>query len=243
MGQKTHPIGFRLGYTTTWKSRWFNKQNYAKFLHDDLKIREFVKKELVGAAISKVEIERTSDKCIVYIFSARPGVIIGTKGSRINEFRDDLQKFAGKNTEVEIREIDNAELDGQLVAENIAQQLEKRMGFRRAMKKALSTVMKLGAQGCKVQIKGRLGGAEMARTEHYSEGRVPLQMLRADIDYGQATAFTIAGTVGVKVWIFHGEILQDKIGDFQIERKKPRPSKKKRRKRGGKPGGGGNRNR
>lgn len=236
MGQKTHPLGFRLGYSKTWKSRWYSKDSYTKFLHEDLKIRRYIKTNLKNAAISKVEVERTGEKALVCVYTGRPGVIIGTKGVLIKELREKLQGLVDSDVDIEIREIPNAELDAQLVAENIASQLERRMGFRRAMKKALATVMKLGAKGCKVQIKGRIGGREMARTEHYAEGRVPLQMLRADIEYGLAEAFTIYGVVGVKVWIFHDELLPEQIkgGDFleqTVQRKKRgrRGRSKKRR--------------
>jgi small subunit ribosomal protein S3 len=236
MGQKTHPLGFRLGYSKTWKSRWYSKDNYTKFLHEDLKLRRYIKNNLKTAAISKVEIERTGEKALVCIYTGRPGVIIGTKGALIKELREKLQKLVESEVDIEIREIPNAELDAQLVAENIASQLERRMGFRRAMKKALATVMKLGAKGCKVQIKGRIGGAEMARTEQYAEGRVPLQMLRADIDYGFGEAHTIYGVVGVKVWIFHDEVLPEQIkgGDLQeqtVARKKRGRRGKSRRRR------------
>lgn len=230
MGQKTHPLGFRLGFTKTWKSRWYSKDNYTKYLHEDLKVRKYIKENLKGAAVSRVVVERTGDKAVVCIYTGRPGVIIGTKGALIKELRDKLQGLVESEMDIDIREIQNAELDAQLIAENIASQLEKRMGFRRAMKKAIATVMKLGAKGCKVQIKGRIGGAEMARTEQYAEGRVPLQTLRADIEYGLAEAFTIYGVVGVKVWVFNDEVLpkSDKEAEPGVEL----VTRKKRSRRG-----------
>jgi small subunit ribosomal protein S3 len=236
MGQKTHPVGFRLGYIKTWESRWFAKRDYAAKLHQDLAIRSFVKKNFGNAAISRVQIERTTDRVVVHIWTARPGMIIGTKGTRIAQLREDLKKMTGADLDVEIREIDNAELDAQLVAENVAAQLERRMGFRRVMKKTLATVMKLGAKGCKIQVKGRIGGAEMARQERYSEGRVPLHTLRADINYGQAEAKTVYGLVGVKVWIFRDEVLPSEVVEHEaLAEHVRRPAKRKRRrsKKGG----------
>jgi len=240
MGQKTHPIGFRLGYIKTWSSRWFAKKDYARQLHEDLAIRSYIKKELSAAAISRVELERTTSRMVVHIFTARPGMIIGAKGTRIAQLREQLKSYVGTELDVEIREIENAELDAQLVAENIASQLERRMGFRRVMKKTLSTVMKLGAKGCRIQVKGRIGGAEMARQERYAEGRVPLQTLRADINYGQAQARTVYGTVGVKVWIFRDEILPSDIEEPSAlpDASRRQPKKKRRRPPKGGPGGG-----
>ena len=236
MGQKTHPVGFRLGYIKSWDSRWFAKRDYAAKLHQDLAIRRFVKGNLPNAAISRVYIERTTDRIIVHIWTARPGMIIGTKGTRIAQLRDELKKLTGADLDVEIREIENAELDAQLVAENVAAQLERRMGFRRVMKKTLATVMKLGAKGCKIQVKGRIGGSEMARQERYAAGRVPLQTIRADIDYGQAEAKTVYGVVGVKVWIFRDEVLPSEIAEREtLAEPVRRPTKRKRRrtKKGG----------
>ncbi len=236
MGQKTHPIGFRLGYIKNWDSRWFAKRDYAAKLHQDLAIRRYIKENLANAAISRVHIERTTDRIIVHIWTARPGMIIGTKGTRIAQLRDELKELTGADLDVEIREIENAELDAQLVAENVGAQLERRMGFRRVMKKTLATVMKLGAKGCKIQVKGRIGGSEMARQERYSDGRVPLQTLRADIDYGQAEAKTVYGVVGVKVWIFRGEVLPSEVAAREVfVEQARRPAKKKRRrpKKGG----------
>ncbi len=238
MGQKTHPIGFRLGYIKTWSSRWYARNDYAARLHEDLNIRRYVKQELGNSAISKVEVERTTDRVTVHIFTARPGMIIGSKGARIAQLREQLKSYVGGELDVEIREIDNAELDAQLVAESIANQLERRMGFRRVMKKTLATVMKLGAKGCRMQVKGRIGGAEMARQERYAEGRVPLHTLRADIDYGQAEANTVYGKVGVKVWIFRDEILPSDIeSPSALAEAARRPAKKKRRRPKGGPRG------
>lgn len=236
MGQKTHPVGFRLGYIKSWDSRWFAKRDYAAKLHQDLAVRRYIKRNLANAAISRVYIERTTDRIIVHIWTARPGMIIGTKGARIAQLRDELKELTGADLDVEIREIENAELDAQLVAENVAAQLERRMGFRRVMKKTLATVMKLGAKGCKIQVKGRIGGAEMARQERYADGRVPLQTLRADIDYGQAEAKTVYGVVGVKVWIFRDEVLPSDVAEREafVEPVR-RPTKRKRRR--GKKGG------
>ncbi|NIT37253.1 MAG: 30S ribosomal protein S3 [candidate division Zixibacteria bacterium] len=230
MGQKTHPVGFRLGYIKTWDSRWFAKRDYAAKLHQDLAIRNYIKKNFANAAISRVHIERTTDRIVVHIWTARPGMIIGTKGARISQLREELKELVAGELDVEIREIENAELDAQLVAENIAAQLERRMGFRRVMKKTLATVMKLGVKGCKIQVKGRIGGAEMARLERYADGRVPLQTLRADIDYGQAEGKTVYGLVGVKVWIFRDEVLPSEVAEREasVERAR-RPAKKKRR--------------
>lgn len=236
MGQKTHPVGFRLGYIKTWDSRWFAKRDYATKLHQDLAIRNYVKKNFGNAAISRVQIERTTDRIIVHIWTARPGMIIGTKGARIAQLREELKTLVGGDLDVEIREIENAELDAQLVAENVAAQLERRMGFRRVMKKTLATVMKLGAKGCKIQVKGRIGGAEMGRQERYADGRVPLQTLRADIDYGQAEAKTVYGVVGVKVWIFRDEVLPSEVAERDtLAEQTRRPAKRKRRrsKKGG----------
>jgi len=247
MGQKTHPVGFRLGYIKTWSSRWFAKEGYARRLHEDLAIRDYVRRELAGAAVSRVEIERTSNRTVVHLYTARPGVIIGAKGVRIGQLRDELRAIVGADLDVEIREIENAELDAQLVAENIAGQLERRMGFRRVMKKTLQTVMKLGAKGCRIQIKGRIGGAEMARMERYADGRVPLHTLRADIDFGPAEARTVYGIVGVKVWIFRSEVLPSEVEAAAAQAEPTRrPAKKKRRrtKRGSRSGdavGGGRR--
>jgi small subunit ribosomal protein S3 len=212
MGQKVHPVGFRLGVIRSWDSKWFEEKNYAQWLHEDIKIRDFVKKTLNHAGVSKVEIERAANKVKVKVHTARPGIVIGKRGAGIETVKKDLQKFTKNEVFLEIVEVRKAEIDAQLVAENIATQLERRIAFRRAMKKAIQTAMKFGAKGIRVACSGRLGGAEMARYEWYREGRVPLHTLRADIDYGYAIAKTTYGTIGCKVWICRGEVLPGKAG-------------------------------
>ncbi len=207
MGHKVNPIGLRLGINRTWDSRWFADADYAKLLHDDLKLREKLRERLKGAGVSKVIIERPAKKPRVTIHAARPGVVIGKKGADIEKLRQDMTKLAGAEVALNIVEIRKPELDSTLVAESIAQQLERRVAFRRAMKRAVQSAMRLGAGGIRINCSGRLGGAEIARMEWYREGRVPLHTLRADIDFGTATAKTTYGTCGVKVWIFKGEIL------------------------------------
>jgi small subunit ribosomal protein S3 len=211
MGQKTHPIGFRLGVTKTWDSHWFApKGSYQKQLHEDLFIRTEIKKRLAHTGVAKIEIERAAGKVTVNIFTSRPGLVIGKKGSGIDAIRLDVQKKVVDEVTVNIREVRKAEIDAQLVAESIAQQLERRIASRRAMKKAVQSALKLGAEGIKIQCAGRIGGAEIARCEWYREGRVPLQTLRADIDYGFAEAHTTYGIVGVKTWVYKGEIIEPK---------------------------------
>ncbi len=209
MGQKVNPIGFRLGINKTWSSRWFADKNYSKLLHEDIKIREFLKKKFYHAGVSKIEIERAAEKAKINIYTARPGIIIGRKGSEIEKLKKELEQFMTGEAIINILEVRKPEIDAQLVAENIALQLERRVAFRRAMKRSVQTAMKFGAQGIRVACAGRLGGAEMARREWYREGRVPLHTLRADIDYGLAEARTTYGAIGVQVLIFHGEILPD----------------------------------
>ncbi len=210
MGQKVHPIGFRLGYIKTWSSLWYaNKKDFSKFLHEDIKIRARVKKMFLQAAISKVDIERASDKIRVNIYTARPGVIIGRKGSDIDRLKEELQGLTGnKEVHINIREIKNASTDAQLISENIALQLEKRIAFRRAMKKAILQAMDSGAKGIKIQTKGRLAGSEIARAEGYHEGTVPLHTLRADIEFGFTEAMTTYGKIGVKVLVYKGDIIK-----------------------------------
>ncbi len=208
MGQKVNPIGFRLGITRGWDSKWYLDKDYSKSLHEDIKIRNFLKKKLFHAGVGKIEIERVADKGKVNIYTARPGIIIGKKGTEIENLKKDLQGLTGKEIYINIQEIRKPETDAQLVAENIALQLERRVAFRRAMKKSIQSALKFGAQGIKVACAGRLGGAEIARREWYKEGRVPLQTLRADIDYGFAQAMTTFGVIGIKVWIFKGEVLE-----------------------------------
>lgn len=209
MGQKVNPIGLRLGINRTWDSRWYaDKKTYGSLLHEDLRIRAFLTKTLKNAGISRVVIERPHKKCRVTIYTARPGVVIGKKGADIEKLRLSLQAMSSSETVLNIVEIRKPEVDATLVAENIAQQLERRASFRRAMKRAMQTTMRMGGLGIRVNCAGRLGGAEIARTEWYREGRVPLHTLRADIDYGVATARTTYGAIGIKVWIFKGEILE-----------------------------------
>ena len=213
MGQKVNPHGLRVGIIKDWDSKWYADTKDGEFsdnLVEDYKIREFLKKELYSANISKIEIERTADKVRVNLYTAKPGVVIGKGGAGINEIKAKLQKLTSKKLFIDIKEIKKPDLDAQLVAENIAQQLENRISFRRAMKSCMSRTMKAGALGVKTSVSGRLGGADMARTEFYSEGTIPLQTLRADIDYGFAEADTTYGKVGVKVWIYKGEVLPTK---------------------------------
>ena len=207
MGHKINPIGMRLGIIRTWDSRWYADKDYAKLLHADIKLREHLRKKLAQAGVSKVVIERPAKKPRVTIYAARPGVVIGKKGQDIDSLRKELSAMAKAEVSLNIVEIRKPEIDATLVAENIAQQLERRVAFRRAMKRAVQSAMRLGAQGIRINWGGRLGGAEIARMEWYREGRVPLHTLRADVDYGVATAKTTYGTCGVKVWIFKGEIL------------------------------------
>jgi small subunit ribosomal protein S3 len=216
LGQKVHPISFRLGYIKTWDSRWYAGKDYPKLLIEDLRIRDYLKKKLYHAGVAKIEIERVASKAKkvkVTIHTARPGIIIGKKGAEVDNLKKELQKMTQKEIFISIQEVKRAELNAQLVAENVALQMERRVGFRRAMKKAVTSTMKLGAKGIKIHCAGRLGGAEMARVEWYREGRVPLHTLRADIDYGLAEAKTTYGIVGVKVWIFKGEIFPTKEGE------------------------------
>lgn len=208
MGQKVHPHGFRLGITRTWDSRWYSQKDYGDFLIEDLQIREFVKKKLAQASISRIEVERAAGKIKLIIHTARPGVVIGPKGSEIDKLRHQLLELTDKEVIVDVKEIRRPEVDAQLVAENVAQQLERRIAFRRAMKKSVTSALKSGAKGIRIATAGRLGGAEMARREWYREGRVPLHTLRADIDYGFAQATTTYGVIGVKVWIFKGEMIK-----------------------------------
>ena len=210
MGQKVHPIGFRLGIHRNWDSRWFAGNEYSGFVLEDYKIRTFLKKKLFQAAVARIEIERAASKVRIRIHTARPGIVIGKKGSEIEKLKKELEKKIHRDVIIDIQEIRKAEVEAQLVAENIAMQLVRRISFRRAMKKSVSSALRLGAQGIKIICSGRLGGAEMARREWYREGRVPLHTIRADIDYGFAEAFTTYGVIGIKVIIFKGEILPDK---------------------------------
>ncbi len=206
MGQKVHPYGFRLGTIYGWQSNWFAERRYSNQLHEDVKIRGFIKKKLYHAGISKVVIERTGEKIRVNIHTARPGILIGKRGAEVENLRKELAALTPGEVFINIKEIRKAELDAQLVAENVALQLERRVAFRRAMKKAVTSTMKFGAQGIRIQCSGRLGGSEMGRREWYREGRVPLHTLRADIEYGLAEAKTTYGVIGVKCWVFKGEV-------------------------------------
>jgi small subunit ribosomal protein S3 len=210
VGQKTHPYGFRLVYNKTWHSRWYGEANYAATLHEDLKLRRQLKSRLGHAGVSEIDIERAADKLRVTIYTSRPGIIIGRRGAEVDKLRDDLQKAMGREVHINIQEIQRPELDAQLVSESIAGQLERRVSFRRAMKKAMESAFRFGAKGVKIMVGGRLGGAEIARSEWYQEGRLPLHTLKADIDYGVAEARTTYGVIGVKVWVYKGDLLKEK---------------------------------
>jgi len=205
VGQKTHPTGFRLGIVKTWSSKWYAKRDFTRFLHEDLQLRKYIKAKLQHAGVAKIDIERAANKVRITICTARPGIIIGKKGSEIEKLKGELQNMTDKEVYINITEVQRPETDSQLIAENVCLQLERRIAFRRAMKKAVTSALKCGAQGIKITCAGRLGGAEIARTEWYREGRVPLHTLRADIDYGFAEAKTTYGLIGVKVLVFHGE--------------------------------------
>ena len=233
MGQKVHPYGFRLGVNKTWLSTWCVRREFPKLLIQDIKLREYVKKTLSHAGISKVEIERSADRVKISIHTARPGIIIGKKGSEVDRLKEDLQKMIeGKKISLDIKEVRRAELDANLVAQNVALQLEKRISFRRAMKKTVQASLRFGALGIKIRVSGRLGGAEIARSEWYREGRVPLHTIRADIDYGTARANTTYGVIGVKAWIYRGDILPGAVPPaedaFGAKDRKPRKTGAKR---------------
>ncbi|MDO9529760.1 MAG: 30S ribosomal protein S3 [Syntrophales bacterium] len=213
MGQKVNPIGFRLGINKTWSSQWFAEKNYSELLHEDIQIKKYLKGKFYHAGISRIEIERAADKAKVNIHAARPGILIGRKGSEIEKLKKDLEKISKSDPIINILEVRKPEIDAQLVAENISLQLERRVAFRRAMRRSVTSAMKFGAKGIRITCSGRLGGAEMARREWYREGKVPLHTLRANIDYGFAEAHTTYGLIGVKVLIFHGEVLPDKKAD------------------------------
>lgn len=216
MGQKSHPYGFRLGYSTTWTSRWYASKEYAKLLHQDIRIKRMVKDRLYHAGVAKVEIERSGDQTRIIIHTARPGIIIGRKGAEVDKLKAAVEKQYGGQVYINVKEIKKPELDAQLVSENIATQLEKRVAFRRAMKRSVAAALRLGAQGIKITCAGRLAGAEIARTEWYREGRVPLHTLRADIDYGFAEAKTTMGQIGVKTWIYKGELNPRQSGRAEL---------------------------
>ena len=207
MGQKVHPKGFRLGVIEGWDSKWYANRDYAPLLHEDIRIRQFIKRRLYHAGISKIEIERAANKAKVNLHTARPGIVIGKKGAEIEKLKQELGKLTGRECFINIHEVRRPDIDAQLVAENVALQLERRVAFRRAMKEAVARAMRMGALGIRIQSSGRLGGAEIARREWYREGRVPLHTLRAEIGYGFAQAYTTYGVIGVKTWIFRGEVL------------------------------------
>lgn len=212
MGQKTHPYGFRLGIIKPWRSRWFARKDFAELLQEDDLIRKYLRTRLAHAAVADVHVERKPGKATVTIFTGRPGVVIGKRGAEVDKLRDELAQLTGKEIGINVEEIKRPELSAQLVANNVAHQLTQRVSFRRALKRSVQNTMRMGAQGIKIKAGGRLGGAEIARVEGYHEGRVPLHTLRADIDYGTATAKTTYGTIGVKVWIFKGEVVEDRRG-------------------------------
>jgi len=212
VGQKTHPYGFRLGIIKPWRSRWYAGSTFAEFLREDELIRKYLKTRLAHAAISDVHVERKPGKVTVTVFTGRPGVVIGKRGAEVDKLRDELAQLTGKEVGINVEEIKRPELDAQLVADSVAHQLTQRVSFRRAMKRAVQSAMRMGAQGIKLKTSGRLGGAEIARTEGYHEGRVPLHTLRADVDFALGTAKTTYGTIGVKVWIFKGEVVEDARG-------------------------------
>jgi len=205
LGQKTHPYGFRLGYNKAWKSRWFARKEYADLVHEDVLLRKQLKDKLRSAGVSSIEVERAANKLVVRIYTARPGIIIGRKGSEIDKLKNEVQKRTNREVHIDIQEVHRPELDAQLVAESIALQLEKRVAFRRAMRKAVDSALRFGCKGIKVRVAGRLNGAEIARKEWYLQGRLPLQTLRADVDYGTAEAQTTYGVIGVKCWVYQGE--------------------------------------
>jgi len=232
LGQKIHPVGMRLGITRTWDSRWFEKKHYVDWLHEDVAIRKSFNRWMRSASISKIEIERRANQARVIVNTAKPGIIIGKRGVGIDEIRKNLEALTGKSIAVNVMEINQPELNARLVAQNIVDQLEKRIAFRRAMKQAIMRSMRAGARGIKVQVSGRLGGSEIARTEHNADGKVPLHTLRADIDYAQVEAFTTFGRIGVKVWIYRGEILPDQVRGDGALRDRPERTRE-RRERGG----------
>jgi small subunit ribosomal protein S3 len=212
VGQKVHPTGFRLGIVKTWKSRWYAERNFPKLLQEDESLRKYLHQRLGHASLSQVEIERKPQKVILTIHTARPGVVIGKGGSEVDKLRDELGRLTTSEVAINVEEVKRPEIDAQLVADSIAHQLVQRVSFRRAMKRSVQNAMRAGAEGIKVQLAGRLNGAEIARTEGYKEGRIPLHTIRADIDYAQSTARTTFGTIGVKVWVFKGEVVEDRRG-------------------------------
>ena len=217
MGQKTHPFGFRLGFNKTWRSRWFARKGYADLLYEDIQLRNQLKDKLRGAGVSSIEIERAANKLMIRIYTARPGIVIGRKGAEIDKLRQEIQQRTGREVHIDISEVHRPELDAQLVAETIALQLEKRVAFRRAMRKAVDSALRFGCLGIKVRCAGRLNGAEIARKEWYLQGRLPLQTLRADIEFGFAQAYTTYGVIGVKCWVYRGEVPKAKFRREEVE--------------------------
>ncbi|MCW2277810.1 30S ribosomal protein S3 [Heliophilum fasciatum] len=240
MGQKVNPKGLRIGVIRDWDAKWYAGKNYADLLHEDIKIRKYIKKKLFAAGISRVEIERAANRVKVTIYTAKPGIVIGRGGAEVENLRKEIEKMSGRSANINIAEIKKPELDAQLVAENVAAQLEKRTSFRRAMKQAVGRTMRLGAEGIKIMVSGRLGGAEIARTEWYNEGKVPLHTLRADIDYALAEAHTTYGIIGVKVWIYHGEVIGKglRVEPKETNERSERPERRERRDRGDRGGRG-----
>jgi len=233
MGQKTHPYGFRLGYNKPWKSRWYADRDYAELLHEDVKLRKELKEKLKSAGISSIDIERAANKLVVRIFTARPGIIIGRKGAEIEKLKQDMAKKTKREVFIDIQEVHKPELDAQLVSESIALQLEKRVAFRRAMRKAVDSALRFGCKGIKVRVSGRLNGAEIARSEWYLQGQLPLHTLRADLDYGFAQAYTTYGVIGIKCWTYKGEILdsgrRDSMRNDPEPRRQPLRDRRERR--------------
>lgn len=215
MGRKVHPIGFRLGYIKDWQSKWFAERNYTELLHEDVMLRKIIAKELENAGVARIDIERSANKVEVTVYTAKPGIVIGKRGAKVDELREELARRTGKKVKLNIQEIHQPELEAQLVAESIAEQINKRVSYKRAMKQAVQRAMRLGAQGVKIKCSGRLAGAEMARIAWERDGRVPLHTLRADIDYAQVHAHTTYGRIGVKVWIYKGEVFPDQKGQLQ----------------------------
>jgi small subunit ribosomal protein S3 len=246
MGRKVHPIGYRLGYIKDWQSKWFADRNYVEQLHEDLQLRKTITAELANAGVARVEIERSANKIEVTVFTAKPGIVIGKRGAKVDDLKASLEKRTGKKVKLNIQEIHQPELEAQLVAESIAEQINKRISYKRAMKQAVQRAMRLGAQGVKIKCSGRLGGAEMARIAWEHDGRVPLHTLRADIDFATVHAHTTYGRIGVKVWIYKGEVFPDQLGKMQTAQMtvpRPQPSededRPRKRARGGRGGAGG----
>ncbi len=248
MGRKVHPIGFRLGYIKDWQSKWFADRTYTDQLHEDILLRQLIIKELANAGVARVDIERAANRVEVTVYTAKPGIVIGKRGAKVDELKADLEKRTGKKVKLNIQEIHQPELEAQLVAESIAEQINKRVSYKRAMKQAVQRAMRLGAQGVKIKCSGRLGGAEMARIANESDGRVPRHTLRADIDYAQVHAHTTYGRIGVKVWIYKGEVFPDAMGKLQVvqtasARAQAAEEENRPRQRSGRGGGRGDRDR